>query len=107
MRSSRIAPLYDTRQCLSRRSSPSYPARAKRYAGATIGPDIKAESAPGFRCAHPGYGRVTSDLRVLHIRQRESRDALVVLRQRAQLVLRDVVVEIVERAVADQLLHFD
>jgi hypothetical protein len=42
--------------------------------------------------AHPRY-----------IRQREADGALVVVRQRAQLILGDVFVEIVEWLVADQL----
>ena len=42
-----------------------------------------------------------------HIGQRKAGDALVILRQRAQFVLRDVFVEIIEWLVADQFLDLD
>ena len=42
-----------------------------------------------------------------HIAHRKPRDALVVVRERAQLILRDVVVELAERPVAGQLLDLD
>src|SRR5215213_7225949 len=57
---------------------------------------------PGTR---PGMTKESS--RPLHIAHRKTGDPFVILTQRAQLVLRDEVVEIVERLVAGKLLNLD
>src|ERR687888_1358071 len=58
---------------------------------------------------HPGSSRILLVMRRRGgtIRQRKAGDLLVFLRQSAQFVLSDVLVEIVKRPVADQFLDLD
>src|SRR5215510_8582097 len=49
-----------------------------------------------FRCSPPA-----------HVIEREAGDTLVVFRQRAQFILGDILVEIIERPVADEFLNLD
>src|ERR1700730_17652617 len=62
---------------------------------------------PNYACLSNHVSLVDCALRRAHVAQRKSRDSFVLLGERAQLVLGDELVEIVERAVAHQLLDPD